>query len=248
MHKKNTRRIWKDAFLTTPLSLLINPFYIIRNGIFQAISAAAPQIKGKILDFGCGSKPYESLFTQAASYVGVDIKVSGHDHENSKVDIYYDGKTLPFPAQHFDAVVSFEVFEHLFHPDEILSEIRRVLKPGGTLLITIPFAWDEHETPFDFARYTTFGIRHVLTRNGFEITEIKKTSTYWLAICQMLIAYLVQHVFPKGTRGKLLQLLIVFPFTAMALLLNRLLPQRYDYFCNSVTLAKKPSADVPEPS
>lgn len=243
MLKKRTGRRWKNAFLTTPLSLLINPFYIIRNGLFQAISAVAPNLSGEILDFGCGSKPYASLFTGAVNYIGVDIETSGHNHSSSQVDIFYDGKTLPFPEQRFDVVVSFEVFEHLFNPDQMLSEIMRVLKPGGAFLLTIPFAWDEHETPYDFARYTSFGIKHILIRNGFEVTEVKKTGNYWLALCQMLIAYLVQHVFPKGTMGKLLQLAVIFPINVMALLINRLLPQHYDYFCNTVTLARKPNID-----
>jgi SAM-dependent methyltransferase len=229
----------KDAFITTPLTLLINPLYIIRSGLFRMIAKAAPEFQGKVLDFGCGSKPYESLFVNAESYTGVDIEMSGHDHQSSKIDFFYDGKTLPFADQHFDGVVCFEVFEHLFNPDEVLTEIRRVLKPGGKLLLSTPFSWDEHEAPYDFARYTRFGIQHLLERNGFTVSDIRKTSTYWLALCQMFIAYLVQHVFPKGNWGKLLQLTIIFPLSTLALLLNKILPKRYEYYCNNVALCHK---------
>lgn len=233
-------RLRREEFLVTPLSIAINPVYIIRNGLFRAISKIAPTIKGNILDFGCGSKPYEPLFKNAQSYVGVDIKISGNNHENSKIDFFYDGKNLPLPSNHFDAVVCFEVIEHVFNIEEVLAEIRRVLKPNGLLLVSIPFAWDEHEIPYDFARYTSYGIKHIFQSNRFEIVELNKTTTYVLAVCQMFIAYLVQHVLPKGKYlGRLSQLVIIFPLNVLSISINALLPKRYEYFCNSVVLSKK---------
>ena len=106
---------------------------------------------------GCGSKPYENLFVHADKYIGCDVEVSGHNHSDSKIDYFFDGKKLPFSDGTFDAVVSFEVFEHVFNLPEILTEINRVTKEKGTLLISIPFAYGEHEIPYDFARYTSFG-------------------------------------------------------------------------------------------
>jgi SAM-dependent methyltransferase len=233
-------RLRREWFLVTPISMVINPLYIIRNGLLEAISKIAPTITGDVLDFGCGSKPYESLFTHATSYTGVDIEVSGHDHKNSKVDVFYDGKTLPFPEQSFDAAVCFEVLEHVFNLEEVLAEIRRVLRPNGHLLLSIPFAWDEHEVPFDFARYTSYGIQHVITKNGFKVVELRKTTTYLLAVSQMMIAYLVQYVLPKDRIfGRLSQLVVVFPITAISLLLNSLLPKRFEYFSNIVVKCEK---------
>lgn len=237
------KRLHKEVFITTWLSIVINPVYIIGNGIYRSISMIAPAVAGDVLDFGCGSQPYESLFENARSYVGVDIKVSGHNHADSKVDYFYDGRKLPFSDDCFDAVVSFEVFEHVFNLEEVLCEIRRVLKPNGHLLISIPFAWDEHEIPYDFARYTSFGITHLLTKNGFEVTRLIKTTTYVLAVFQMWIAYLFQHVLPKGRfLRRISQLLIIFPLNVTALVLNALLPKRYEYPCNHVVLARKTEA------
>lgn len=240
MLQRLVKRLRREAFLTTPLSIITNPVYIIRNGLFKSISQVAPTLQGDILDFGCGSKPYESLFKQAESYIGVDIEISGHNHKDSKVDIFYDGKTLPFGDKSFDAVVCFEVFEHVFNIEELLTEICRVLKPGGKLLISIPFAWGEHEIPYDFARYTSFGITHILHKNGFEVIELKKTTTYFLALSQMFITYLYQFVLPKGRiLGRLGQILVVCPTTIILLLLNMILPKRYEFFCNSLVLSKK---------
>lgn len=234
------KRLRKEAFITSPLSIIINPVYIIRNGLQKSISSLAPNIKGDVLDFGCGSKPYESLFVNAKSYVGVDIELSGHNHKDSKVDYFYDGKKLPFNDASFDAIVCFEVLEHVFNIEEVLAEIYRVLKPNGQLLISIPFAWEEHEIPYDFARYTSFGITRILNINNFDVVKLIKTTTYILAVFQMLIAYLYQYALPKGRlTGRISRLLVIFPLNILALVFNTLLPKRYEYFCNNVVLATK---------
>lgn len=234
------QRVNREMFLPTYLGLVVNPFYIIRNGLYQEIKRFAPELKGKILDFGCGSKPYRSLFSDSQSYVGVDIQVSGHDHSTSSVDFFYDGKVVPFNDEFFDGVVSFETLEHVFEIRSILNELSRVLKSGGYLLISVPFAWDEHEVPYDCARYTSFGVEYVLRESGFEIIEIRKSSTYVLAIAQLAIAYLSQHVLPskKGFRH-FFQVVVIFPLTLMAYGLNRIFPKRYEFFCNSVVFARK---------
>src|SRR5271170_7814734 len=92
-----------ESFRPRWLGLITNPAYIIRRGLWKAILQYAPEIHGKALDFGCGSKPFESLFTEVDSYTGVDIEVSGHPHADSKVDVYYDGRCLPFNDSEFDA-------------------------------------------------------------------------------------------------------------------------------------------------
>ncbi len=243
--EKLQARIRKESFRPTILSAVLAPTYIIRRELLRAIQELAPSISGNILDFGCGSKPYEFLFSGAASYLGVDLEGTGHDHADSKVDVFYDGKRLPFPDEAFDAVVSFEVFEHVFNLSDVLAEIRRVTKPSGTLLISIPFAWHEHEQPYDFARYTSFGITHILSRSGYEVVKAKKTTTHILATFQMFIAYLTL-VRPRISLFRLLlQVCLIFPVTAVAYLLNGLLPKRDEYFCNFVVLAKK-MPDLPK--
>lgn len=242
MLQKLKIRLHRDEFLITPLSMVFSPVYIIRNGLYKALRQIAPTIKGHILDFGCGSKPYQSLFVNAESYIGVDIEVSGHDHENSQIDFYYDGKVLPFPDNSFDAVVSFEVFEHVFNIEEVLKEVRRVLRPGGIFLLSVPFAWDEHEIPYDFARYTSFGISYVLKSNGFKVNDVIKTTTYFLAVSQMLIAYLSQHAAPTRIKlRKIYQRVVIFPLTVLVLVLDYFMPKSYGYYCNNVVLSEKTS-------
>jgi len=233
-------RLRRELFTPTPLGIAINPFHITRNALFRRVRQLAPRLRGDVVDFGCGSKPYAPLFTGAASYVGVDIETSGHDHQTSTVDVFYDGKTLPFGNDHCDAVVSFETLEHIFNPSRILSEINRITKDGGLLLLSVPFVWDEHEVPYDCARYTSFGLRHILGLAGYEVLELHKTTSYFLTVAQMFIAYLSQHVFPRtGVLRHVCQLLFIAPMTALAYALNALLPHREDLFCDCVVLARK---------
>jgi SAM-dependent methyltransferase len=239
LFEKLIARLRREEFITTPLSIIISPIYIIRSRLYRGISRIASNIEGNILDLGCGSKPYESLFKNSKSYIGVDIEASGHNHKDSKVDFFYDGKSLPFPDNSFDCVVCFEVLEHVFNIDEIIAEIVRVLTPNGLLLVTLPFAWEEHEIPYDFARYTSYGIKHIVEKQNLKIIEQIKSSTFVLAISQLFINYLAQYVSPKGRiTSRLFQLFVIFPLNLTSLLLDFILPKRYGYFLNNIILCR----------
>ena len=228
----------KQQFLPTYLGLIINPFYIIRKGLFMGIKNNSKHINGKLLDFGCGNKPYESLFN-VTEYVGLDIVESGYPDEKS-AEVFYDGKKIPFNDNTFDSVLASEVFEHIFNPDEALLELNRVLKKGGNILITVPFVWFEHEIPYDFARYTSFGIEHLLRKNGFQIVKTEKTTNYLESLIQLFIAYIFNIVFPKNIYIQyLLHLLITFPLSILLLFLSKLFPSSDKLYCNIVIVAKK---------
>ena len=233
-------RINREKFNPGLIGLVANPFYLIRRPLHAQIARLSTRVRGRVLDFGCGSKPYRHLFAHADEYVGLDIEQSGHDHKNSQVDVFYDGTIIPFEDGRFDAAVAFEVFEHVFNLDEVLGEIRRVLRPDGLLLISLPFAWDEHEQPYDFGRYTSFGLRHVLERNGFDVVELVKSGNYVSAVWQLWVAYLHQRVSPRAKALKLVfQLGIVAPVTLAGLLASKVLPRSDQLYSNLVVLARK---------
>ena len=182
------KKILSNNFLPSLPWGLLNPFFINRRLLADAIKTHANQINGKILDYGCGSKPYQTLF-KFNEYIGVDIENPGHSHANENVDVFFDGKTLPFADNTFDSCFSSEVLEHVFDIDASLKEISRILKPNGKILITTPFVWDEHEAPHDYCRYTSFGLKDVLERNGFKIIVQKKNGSFLQLILQLTLIH-----------------------------------------------------------
>jgi SAM-dependent methyltransferase len=229
----------RQLFFVNFASIFINPNYFSRKGLLKYIRKESPNLSGRLLDFGSGRKPWRSLF-QVDEYVGVDIEESGHDHGDSRIDFYYDGHVLPFETHSFDCVFASDVFEHLFNLDEMLDELNRVLKPEGQLLVTIPFAWNEHEIPYDFARYTSYGIRSVLEKHGFEIVRLHKTTTYFETVCQSFNNFVIENIFPKNkVLRTLLMIILTGPLTLVSVLLNYILPDNKAWYLSMVLLAKK---------
>ena len=222
------------------LGLWINPFFIIRKGLINGVTEISDHAKeGKLLDVGCGSKPYKEIF-DVDEYIGIDIEVSGHDHSSSDIDMYYDGKEIPFSDNFFDHVFCSELLEHVFNLDELLNEINRVLKDGGTFCFTCPFVWDEHEKPYDFARYTSFAIDHLLSKHGFELIKLSKSTFYFQTVMQMLSAYVYQHVLPKNKLVRvLLTPVLVAPINIIGLLFGYFLPKNNNFYHNNIVIARK---------
>lgn len=230
-------RYSREQFQPSGLGVLVNPFYFARKGLFDAITRVAPNVRGKVLDVGCGSKPYRDLFS-VDSYIGLDTARSGHDHTRSQVDVEYDGETFPFSNGEFDSVVCFQVLEHVFHPQRFLQEIRRVLRPSGTLLLTVPFVWDEHEQPFDYARYSSFGLRHLLEANGFEPLDAIKSCPDVRVLFQLANAYAYKLLRPKGKLSLLGSLCVTAPITAAGILTHQVFPRNLDLYLDNVVLAR----------
>lgn len=222
------------------LGTWLNPFFVIRRGLYVGIKEFAQIMQqGKLLDFGCGKKPYEHLFS-VSEYIGIDIDASGHDHKLSKIDHIYDGKTLPFADQEFDYVFASEVFEHVFNLDDVLAEIHRVLRPGGYLAFTCPFVWDEHEQPYDFARYSSFAIDHLMKINEFEVIMVKKSSGYVSTVAQMMSSYIYQYLLPKNIYLKtFLVPIFVAPVNIAGIILEKVLPRCDTYYLNNIVLVQR---------
>ncbi len=125
-----------------------------------------PHYKGTLYDLGAGESPYKTFFLQhAKKYVAVDWAGSLH---NTKADIAADlNKPLPIESAVADTVVSLSVMEHLCEPQTMLNEAFRILKPGGGLVLQVPWQWWIHEAPYDFYRYTPYGLKYMFGKAGF---------------------------------------------------------------------------------
>ena len=124
----------------------------------------------KILDLGCGRKPYEEIFSFCAKFVGFDIE------RNEKVDVVGVNWDLPFQDDEFDALISTQVLEHTARINETVAEITRVVKNNGLIFISVPFAFPEHGVPYDYFRFTKYGLREIF--RDFEVLEVIPSGGY----------------------------------------------------------------------
>lgn len=220
------------------LGLFVNPFFLARRRLRASMRSLAGNLSGRLLDVGCGTKPYRALF-EVTEYVGLDI-----DSETTRrlavADVLYDGTRFPFGDGRFDAILCNQVLEHVFNPDSFVDEIRRVLSPGGRLLLTVPFVWDEHEQPWDYARYSSFGLRALLERHGFKVLCQEKLLADASMLFQLLNAYLFKIT---RSRSALLNLLLtpvlMAPVSALGLVAGLLLPRNPDLFLDHVVIAER---------
>lgn len=234
-----TNYLRKQSFQPGLPGIFLNPFYFLRRPLFLHVKSLAPKLSGRLLDFGCGRKPYENLFT-VDEYIGIDMENTGHEHKNSKIDVYYDGKHIPFPDESFDSVFCSEVFEHVFNLDEIIVEIKRVIKPNGKILVTVPFTWHEHETPYDFGRYTSFGIKHLFEKNGFELIDYRKSGNFIRVNFQLWALYFYSSINTKNAFVDfVLRMLFIVPINIMGSILAPLFPINRSLYFNNVVLAIK---------
>jgi SAM-dependent methyltransferase len=216
--------------------------YILRSKLFSAVKKYSGHMNGRMMDFGCGSKPYKELFT-VKEYIGVDFEGQGHSHENEEIEVFYDGVTLPFPDNHFDSVFSTEVFEHVFNLEEILLEIKRVMKPGAKILVTCPFAIPEHEQPNDYARYSSFGLKHLFEKNNFKVVEYEKIGNYFETLMQLRISFYKLVLFPKLNKLVIVKPIfeaILYPILNIyTIVLSKIFPRKQILYLNNVIICEK---------
>ncbi|MGO4760949.1 class I SAM-dependent methyltransferase [Cupriavidus sp. 2KB_3] len=144
----------------------------------------------RVLDAGSGDQRYRSNFAHCL-YESADFE---------KVDKIYGDSTytcdlaaIPVEDGRFDAVVFSQVMEHLPEPGQVLAELFRVMKPGARLFYSGPLWYEEHEVPYDYYRYTQYGLRHLFTKHGFDMTELRWMDGYMATVTHQLrrmLAYL----------------------------------------------------------
>ncbi len=147
------------------------------------LKAVLPTLTGNVLDMGCGMGPYRSLLKSAGGYVGADIE------EGPGVDVVIVPEApLPFEDDYFDAIISTQVFEHVADLDFAISEIRRVLKPGGKLVASVPFVYQVHGAPHDYRRLSEYGLEQLLA--GFSIEKMHRHGAIGSTLAIVLLGWI----------------------------------------------------------
>jgi len=221
------------------------PEWVIQRELAQQVKRALAEVgHGRLLDVGCGEKPYEAYRPSSViEWIGFDVP------ENSNADVHGYAESLPFPESSIDTVLCTEMLEHVPDPAQVLQESTRVLKPGGHIIITAPFYWPLHEEPYDFFRFSTYGLTCLVKKAGLEIVALRP-----MAVGFRMVALAVNTCFnafskrlPGGDHIKVRALLVpaFIAANAVCVVLAALFPSNTNSVGTAV-VARKPAVSRAE--
>lgn len=158
-----------------------------------------------ILDAGAGEGIYKRHF-QNQNYESADF--CQIDKAYGEITYVCDLENIPVDSSKYDLVLLTQVLEHLPNPEQVLKELNRVLRPGGELWLSNPFYYEEHEIPYDFFRYTQYGLKHLLHSSNFTLKQIDWLEGYFGTLSyQLAFATKSLPLAPKYYGGGLLGIL-----------------------------------------
>lgn len=194
--------------------------------------------RGRLLDVGCGRKPYLDLQQkQASSCLGIEYDRSRY--RDTPPDLWGSSIELPFCDECFETVFCAQVLEHVSEPAAMFREIGRVLRPNGHLILSAPHIWGIHEEPNDYFRFTNFGLTHLAGKAGLNTVKVEAMAGYWVTAGTRFCYYLQQ--FEKiGMKPVLLPLYAMVQLLAWAF--DRI--HRVESDCwNFLLVARKPDIE-----
>lgn len=167
MHYKTVK-----AFLARFRSTPIHPQWFVYRGERKKRKEILRWMKGIVLDIGCADGRIKQFLPENVSYIGLDYYTTAVNWYNTRPDIFGDAHDLPIASGSIDSVLLLDVLEHLHDPEKALSEVARVLTPGGVLYLQVPFMYPEHDAPLDYQRWTQNGIRYLGAHHSFDVCSV----------------------------------------------------------------------------
>lgn len=253
-----TEEAWRPQLFTenrTRLSMLIaavRRFFDIQAGsAWRDLNAILPRAEGNILDVGCGAQPFRRLVNPLAMYRGIDTDAAKTHFGYEMPDTtYFSGERWPIKDESIDLVLSTETLEHVLDTDRFLAEAARCLIPGGTLLLTVPFAARWHFVPYDYWRFTPSCLDHLLQKSGFEQCQVYARGNALTVACYKTMALILRLLIPQhagavqGTVLRLIGVTLLPVFILLATVANASLRGRGGDDCLGYTvIASKRSTD-----
>ncbi len=149
----------------------------------KQIKLVSKYVSGKVLDVGAGEINRYGRYFKYDEYIRMDPR------HTEKADLIGSADNIPLENESIDSVICTQVFEHLENPQNSADEIFRVMKKGGYLVVTVPQMNELHEEPYDFFRYTKFGLESLFKKSGFEVVLIDQRGGYYATMAQMRIRH-----------------------------------------------------------
>ncbi len=188
---------------------------------------AAPRLQGRVADLGAGSGPYHQELS-ACSLVSLDQVLTPA--------VQVAGSVLALPLRNgcVDGVILTETLEHVSQPELALTEVARILRPQGWLYLTTPQMWPLHYKPYDYFRFTRYGLEHLLQNAGFEVVSLEPLGGLYIYLFTRIgektikLLTILLGWLPRQTRWKTVEVLGTLPqymFYGLNCLLDRLAPR-----------------------
>ena len=217
----------------TNAKYFLSPFFLSKHYLLKDLKKIIKKynFSGNLFDFGCGSKPYKQLFGNLSSYKGIDFHSFSENNgfKKEKPDFYFSDTylsdfILDLPDVSFDVVTAFQVLEHHKKPNLMISEIYRITKKGGHILITAPFLGGIHEDPYDYQRYTKYGLMELFSSYDCQIIEILEQGSLFSTITMLINEY-INSLVSKGGFSLIVGLIMYAPmfiFQYCSLILDKI--------------------------
>lgn len=189
-----------------PLTRRPNFVYIYqveRKLLKNAIAKFSHYISGDVLDVGGGSfHRYAGLFKKKTKYSTLDINPESHP------DVLGSATAIPVKEGSFDSIVCTQVIGDVLEPSKVIKEFHRVLKSGGTILLTEAFLNEMHDEPNDFWRFTNFVLKNMFEEAGFKILFIERVGGFFAVQAQMKTRYFINrfNLYRKPILGRFFSL------------------------------------------
>lgn len=220
----SAKSIW-NKFSDILGETILHPQYFLKSYEHLAVLELKKRANGTLVDIGCGRQIYKKeLIGKVNKYIGIDHPdVSKKYFDKEMPDVFADAENLPFKNNFCDTASMISVLEHLPDPGKALKEAARILKPKGILVLITVQCYPLHDSPYDFFRYTRFGLKKLLGDAGFKVKLVKPIGNYPILAGQFVNVYMLKKIkvgLAKGVFPKTISILAILPVYILCVVSN----------------------------